>query len=47
MENKKINLINFEKCRDIKLEDVGKFLQEQGYNWTGYINNNISSEYSM
>ena len=48
MENEKqINLTNFEKCRNIKFEDVGKFLQEQGYNWTGYIYNNISGEYNM
>lgn len=44
---KQINLINFEKCRNIKLEDVGKFLQEQGYNWTGYINEDVSGDYSI
>ena len=48
MENKEqINLINFEKCRYIKLEDVGKFLQSQGYNWTGFINENIDGEYGI
>ena len=41
MENKQVNLINFEKCENIKLEDVGKFLQTQGYNWTGYINEDL------
>lgn len=46
MENKEqINLINFEKCRYIKLEDVGKFLQSQGYNWTGYINDEVQDSY--
>ena len=48
MENEKqINLTNFEKCRNIKFDDVGKFLQEQGYNWTGYINDNISGQYGI
>lgn len=42
MENEKINLINFEKCRNIKLEDVSKFLQENNYNWTGLLNYNLN-----
>ena len=42
MENEKqINLTNFEKCRNIKLEDVGQFLSENGYNWTGFINEDL------
>ena len=42
MENeKRINLTNFEKCRNIKLEDLGKFLSKNGYNWTGYINEDL------
>ena len=42
MENEKqINLTNFEKCRNIKLEDVDKFLSKNGYNWTGYINEDL------
>lgn len=48
MENEKqINLINFEECRNIKLEDVGRFLQSQGYNCTGLINENIDGEYGI
>ena len=48
MENEKqINLINFEKCRNIKFEDVGNFLQNQGYNWTNYINDDISGQYDI
>ena len=48
MENKEqINLVNFEKCKHIKLEDVGKFLQSQGYNWTGFINENVTGEYEI
>ena len=46
MENEKqINLINFEKCRKIKLEDVQTFLQSQGYDWNGYINDEVQDSY--
>lgn len=46
MQNEKqINLINFEKCRKIKLEDVQTFLQSQGYDWTGYINDEVQDSY--
>ena len=42
MENEKqINLINFKKCRNIKLEDVEKFIKENGYYWSGYINDDV------
>ena len=42
MENEKqINLTNFEKCRNIKLDDVGKFLKENGYYWSEYINDDV------
>lgn len=48
MENKEQKyLVDFEKCRQIKLEDVGNFLQSQGYNWTGFINENIDGEYEI
>ena len=47
MENKQVNLVNFEKCRNIKLEDVEKFLQSNGYNFTGFINEDIDGEYNI
>ena len=48
MENEKhINLNNFEKCKDIKLEDIGKFLKENNYDWSGYVNDIIDTQFDI
>ena len=46
--NEKINenelykvLSNIQDLKDLKHEDLGKFLQSQGYNWTNLVGNNI------
>lgn len=47
MENEKTNLRKFENCKNIKLEDVGKFVQQNGYEWSGYINDSVDTQFDI